>query len=155
MSLIKRIQEDQLRARKAKHSAEADLLTTLLSEAQAPGFNDRKRESTDDEVVTVVKSFIKNIELTLKALAEKETRAIRTIEVVKLTTEREILQRYLPHQFSRSELREVLSLAMHQYAYSSKAEFMKYLKSTFHGKYASEIAVSIIDELLGKDNGNS
>lgn len=81
-SLLQRIQQDSLAARKAAHAApdaevkalesnRASSLITLYAEAARKGKDDGNRESTDDEVVGVVKKFIDNATDTLKAIGDK------------------------------------------------------------------------------------
>jgi hypothetical protein len=57
---MEQIKAKQIAARKSG-SADAGLLTTLLGEAAMVGKN-AGRETTDQEVVAVVKKFVKNID---------------------------------------------------------------------------------------------
>ena len=68
--LLETINQDRNEARKMKYTATATLLTTLYSEAQMVGKNDGNRETTDAEVVAVIKKFVKNIDETLSNLPE-------------------------------------------------------------------------------------
>jgi hypothetical protein len=61
MSLIQTIKADQVQARKAR-SASASILTTLIGEAEMIGKNAGDRESTDEEVIAIIKKFIKNLD---------------------------------------------------------------------------------------------
>lgn len=56
MTLIATIKLEQLNARKARDSVKASLLTTLLGELQTLAKNSGKDESTDAQVVVLVKS---------------------------------------------------------------------------------------------------
>ena len=64
MSLIEKIRVDQLASRKAAfnypatNKLQADLLTTLLGEEVMVGKNAGSRETTDAEVIAIVKKFI-------------------------------------------------------------------------------------------------
>jgi len=60
MTLMEQIKTAQVTARKTG-AQEASLLTTLLGEAAMVGKN-ANRETTDQEVVAVVKKFVKNID---------------------------------------------------------------------------------------------
>ena len=63
MTLLSKIRADLFTLRKEGESKNAiSLLTTLYSEAANVGLNDFKRETTDAEVIAVIKKFIKNID---------------------------------------------------------------------------------------------
>ena len=59
--LLNKIKADQLAARKAKDGLATALLTTLIGDAEMVGKN-AGRLVTDEEVVAVIKKFIKNID---------------------------------------------------------------------------------------------
>ena len=71
MTLIERIKEDNLAARKNRDQVRATLLTTLFSEAVSVGKNAGNRETTDAETLAVIKKFIKGIDDTLSAMKDK------------------------------------------------------------------------------------
>lgn len=96
MTLLQRIKDDQLQARKDRNQNKTSALTTLYSEAANIGLNDHKRESTDLEVIAVVKKFIKSIN-ELIAVVDEET-AISYIH------EREIYEAYIPKQLTEDEI---------------------------------------------------
>ena len=126
MTLIEEIKQKQIAARKAG-SAEASLLTTLLGESAMVGKN-AGRETTDQEVVAVVKKFIKNIDETVSALSS------RGQDATSFLAERSILERFLPLQLT--ELALVNIAQNHQ----SMPEFMKFLKENHAGQYDGKIA---------------
>ena len=146
MSLLQRIKDDQIQARKGAAAGRtgaplvASLLTTLYSEAANVGLNDGKRESTDAEVIATIKKFIKGID---------ETLAVRPDEG--LLTERAILEGYLPKQLSDHELHAaVVSIVEEIHAVEfvknmkQMGRVMAALKERFGGQYdgkkASEFA---------------
>lgn len=103
-SLLQRIRNDSLAARKAAHVARdeasktlesnrASFLITLFAEASRKGKDDGNRESSDIEVVGVVKKFLDNANDTLKALGDSapEQRARVEAEIA-------ILKGYMPAQ---------------------------------------------------------
>lgn len=129
MSLMLKIKEKQVEARKAG-SAEASLYTTLLGEAAMVGKN-AGRDTTDDEVVAVVKKFIKNVDETIKALTDRNQDAQQFI------SERAILEQFLPAQLSDSALREIAG------GFDSMPAFMKHLKENFAGQYDGKLASTV------------
>ena len=137
--LINKIKDDLTKLRKQAEDKHAiSLLTTLYSEAANVGINDGKRVSTDEEVVRVIKKFVKDIDICLQHATDKEM----------YTREREILEQYLPKQLSEMELSDVISTYITGTGQPSKADVMKYLKSAFGGKYDGKLAATITDSLL-------
>lgn len=126
MKLIEQIKQKQIAARKAG-SAEASLLTTLLGEAAMVGKN-AGRETTDQEVVSVVKKFIKNIDETVSALSS------RGQDAASFLAERSILERFLPLQLTELAL---VNIAQN---HKSMPEFMKFLKEKHAGQYDGKLA---------------
>ena len=126
MTLIEEIKQKQIAARKAG-SAEASLLTTLLGEAAMVGKN-AGRETTDQEVIAVVKKFIKNIDETVSALSS------RGQDAASFLAERSVLERFLPLQLTELAL---VNIAQN---HKSMPEFMKFLKENHAGQYDGKLA---------------
>jgi uncharacterized protein YqeY len=140
MSLITEIQDDLLTLRKEGiDKAAISLLTTLYSEAANIGINDGKRLSTDQEVMAVIKKFIKGIDECLIHATDKEP----------YLKEKSILAKYLPVQMSESDLTSAISTYITSRGTPSKADIMKYLKSAYAGKYDGKLAASVADLLIG------
>lgn len=136
--LINKIKDDLTNLRKQAVDKQAiSLLTTLYSEAANVGINDGKRLSTDDEVLRVIKKFIKDIDLCLLHATDKDS----------YLREREIIEQYLPKQLSEDELNEIISSYITSSGKTAKADIMKYLKSAFGGKYDGKLASNIIDTI--------
>lgn len=135
MSLIGKIKQLQITARK-EGLTEASLLTTLLGEATMIGKNDGNRETTDAEVIAVVKKFIKNIDETIAALED------RGQHIDAFEQERVVLTRFLPKQLSESDLIEV---AKYQ---ENMPSFMKHLKENFAGQYDGKLAATVAKKVF-------
>jgi uncharacterized protein YqeY len=95
--LMNTIRTKQLEARKT-NDVLAGLYTTLLGEAQMIGKNDGNRETTDNEVISVVKKFIKNIDETVSALTTRNQDASVFLK------ERQALEVFLPKQLNEPQL---------------------------------------------------
>lgn len=130
MTLMELIKTKQITARKAGLT-EASLLTTLLGEAAVIGKNAGNRETTDSEVVAVVKKFVKNIDETVKALTE------RGVDASAFLAERTVLEQFLPMQLSENYLIEVAKCQPNMPA------FMKHLKENFAGQYDGKLASTV------------
>lgn len=130
MSLINEIKSRQLAARRSG-DVQASLYTTLLGEALAVGKNAGNRETTNDEVVAIVKKFIKNIDETINAL----TMHGRDASVFLM--ERGTLETLLPRQLTADELTEYAKEQV------SMPAFMKFLKENFAGQYDGKLASTV------------
>ena len=130
MTLMEQIKTKQITARKAGLT-EASLLTTLLGEAAVIGKNAGNRETTDSEVVAVVKKFVKNIDETINALT------MYNKDATAFLNERGVLEQFLPMQLSEAALIEVAKCQ------SSMPAFMKHLKENFAGKYDGKLASTV------------
>lgn len=141
MSLIQTIKADQLQARKNKEQLRASLLTTLLGEATAIGKNDGNRETTDAEVMAMIKKFVKNINDTLPHRPNDTN----------LIEERDILMQYLPKQLTSEELVLVVqNIIAENDLEGPKAmgAVMKVLKEHHDGQYEGKLASQIAREAL-------
>lgn len=138
MSLMEQIKQAQVAARKAgaAEAAKASLLTTLLGEATMVGKN-ANRETTDQEVVAVVKKFIKNVDETIAALTA------RNQDASTFMAERAILEFYLPMQLSEDALGQVAECQ------KDMPSFMRHLKENFAGKYDGRLASMVAKKIYG------
>lgn len=130
MSLMEDIKVRQLAARKAAEP-EASLYTTLLGEAGAIGKNAGNRETTDQEVVAVVKKFIKNLDETINALTS------RNQDAGSFLMERGVLEQFLPKQMGEEDLVNIAQ------ALPNLPAFMKHLKENYAGQYDGKLASTV------------
>ena len=140
--LLDSIKNDQLQARKNKNEISTALLTTLYSEAVNIGKNAGNRTSTDDEVIAVIRKFIK------AANENKEiyTKANNTKQVSIIETELNILNSYLPQSISEADI-IALCVSVTQDKTKSPAlmgGIMKELKA----KYGSQLDTAVASQLV-------
>lgn len=133
MTLIEQIRQKQISARKAR-TIEASLFTTLLGEAEMVGKNAGNRAPTDEEVVAVIKKFIKNNEETLKV-------AILPEQIFMLNAEVFALQQLLPKQLDVDTLRMITRNCR------DLPDFMRYLKLEYAGRYDGKLASAVAKEM--------
>lgn len=143
MSLLETIKSHALDARKRRDNIAAPFLTTLLSEASAPGLNDGKRASSDEEVLAVVRKFLKN---------NAEVLLVRPNDTVS-QTEKQILEGYLPHQLSDGELRAALMAIARDAGITTVTQkdmgvLMKGLKERYNGQYDGKAAQQAVASLI-------
>lgn len=139
-SLIQKIQADRLQARKDKLEVKSSLLTTLYSEASKKGKDAGNRESTDEEVLSTIKSFLKNI-TTSKVVVTGH-------ELAKLQEEENILTGYLPEMISTERLEFIVEDIIASGA-NNVGAIMKALKEKFPGQYDAALASRIIKAKVG------
>lgn len=97
--LLDKIKADQLAARKAGDKLTATLLTTLLGEASPAG----NATVTDDDVIKVIRKFIKNNTETLAAIKPTSSNAAR------LLGENATLNGYLPAVFNEADIAALIA----------------------------------------------
>lgn len=145
MSLILQIKKDQLQARKNSQTAEATLLTTLLGEAAMIGKNAGNRETTDEEVVAVIKKFVKN-NTELMGYAEAESNAYLSAR-----DENDFLSQYLPSQMTEEDIRVAVQtriVTLDEISPKLMGSVMKWLKDNYAGQYDGGLASKVVKELL-------
>jgi uncharacterized protein YqeY len=146
MTLIEQIKADQLAARKAYDSLKANLLTTLLGEAIAIGKNAGNRETTDLEVLAIVKKFIDNLDFVIDKTGKDSVSGSRALD------EKNILLAYVPTQMTESELREYIEFyieaAKQCGATVTMGNIMGFLKLNRAGLYDGKMASKLANELL-------
>lgn len=147
--LINQINNDRMTARLENNTRLSSLLTTLFSEASAPGFNDGKRTSTDAEVIKVIKRFRDNAKITLDLLTQSGGEAERIADA---EYELSILDAYLPTMMTDDELRDVVTKIIKEAKESGVAtnigSVMAVLRTNHAGLYDGTKAKNIIVSLL-------
>lgn len=145
MTILADIKQEQLSARKNRDSIKATVLTTLIGEAVMVGKNDGNRESTDAEVVGVIKKFIANATEILGIL-DGDVK-VKPFEIDKLKTEIAILNSFLPQQLSETELSDAIARIIETTGAASlkdMGKIMKALKDQYSGKYDGAQANALI-----------
>jgi uncharacterized protein YqeY len=141
MTILDQIRKDALTARKEKRR-EASLLTTLIGEIETRTKALKEpRPLTDEEVVGIVRKFLKGAEETLAAV---ETR--RPEEADRLRADIRTLEAYLPTQLSEDELRAYAAARVR--AGDGMGQVMAALKADFPGRYDGKLASAVVRGLL-------
>ncbi len=147
MSLLFTLKNEQLEARKSKDSVKAQLLTTLIGEAEMVGKNDGNRPVTDQEVIATIKKFVKNLDETIRIASDYRDGE----SADKAWAEKTILEQFLPKQLTEVELRNAMSQLITDNGLSgpkAMGVLMKDLKAKFEGLYDGKTASKIASELL-------
>ena len=149
MSLIQKIKQDQLAARKASKTRLASTLTTLIGEAEMIGFNDGKRETTDLEVVAILKKFHVNAVTNADLFNHRNMQSQATRQGY--LDEMMVYESYMPKQLTEEEISSyAIQYHTHDNPLAKKGDFMKYFKENFAGLYDGKVVSSVVDNLIGK-----
>lgn len=152
MSLLNDIKAKQLELRKAQmhdkidRNVEISLLTTLFSEASVPG-KAAQRESTDAEVIAVIKKFVKNNDECMMSAGDRRD----SDWCDRLSIERDVLDLFLPKQLTADELNEIIGgfVAANGIAGPKGTGLvMKMLKEQYEGLYDGKVASDIVKTVL-------
>jgi uncharacterized protein YqeY len=140
--LLDKLKRDSLQARKDKDQIKASLLSTVLSQVKTLAIDDGHREPNDQDVIQVVKKFLKSIEENIELGKQGKLPKDAFEQVQK---EKEILLEYLPKQLSDDELKEIIKNS----GAKNVGEAMKYLKEHYPDQYDGKKASQIAKEILG------
>jgi uncharacterized protein YqeY len=122
--LIEKIRHDMQEAKKNKEVLKANLLSILYSEIFT--LSKSGKELTEDDEIKIIKKFIKNIDETLSLEITEEQK-------LKLSSEKEILESYLPKQLSKEEIEKIVDEMISQGKVMK--DIMAYFKDNYAGKY--------------------
>ncbi len=141
MSLFKKIQADQLAARKAKRKYTTTLLTTLIGElmTDAVGKANGAVVISDSTVVAKVKKFTKSLKEVHAAYVAMDSGKAALAEL-----ELDILAAYLPKQLTDEELTVILK----ECGATLVSSAMGFLKENYAGLYDGRAASTIAKSLF-------
>ncbi len=141
--LIDKLKKETLQARKEKNEIKANLLSTIFSQVKLAAIDDKHREPNDQDVVNIVKKFLKSVEENI-ALGERGEIPRQSYE--QSLKEKEILLEYLPGQLSEEDIRKIIK----ESGAKNVGEAMRFLKEKYPDQYDGKIASQIAKEILGK-----
>lgn len=142
--LLESLRTASLEARRAKDTDRASLLVTLYAEAARVGKDAGNRESTDDEVLKVVRKFLKGVDESLAVLTVDAARA-------RALAEKAILEGFLPRAVTGAELEGVIQSIVATLSERSARQMgvvMKSLKEQLAGAYDGNEASALVKKAL-------
>ncbi len=146
MSLLQQLKKDALEARKNAESVRATLLSTLIAEAGMIGKNAGNRDSTDEEVQSTIRKFLKNNVEALSVIKDEARRAV-------LREEAAILTAYLPPMADETEVRAFIAqtvAALPDRSQKSMGVVMAALKNKFGSGFDARQANAWVREALSE-----
>lgn len=133
MLIIDSLKIAQLNARKARDSATATTLSTVIGEIENLA-KAGKGEMNDAVVTTVIKKFLKNIDETLKLVPSDH-----------LAHEKKLLESFLPKQLTEAELDAVIDKLIAEGS-TNVGDAMKALKNSYAGTYDGAQASKLLKD---------
>ncbi|AVH85029.1 hypothetical protein RsoM2USA_100 [Ralstonia phage RsoM2USA] len=142
MSVVAKIKQDWMAARKARNAHASGYLSTLLTAIEKVGMDAKegRRETTEDEALSVIKKFKEGVEDMLKYTSNDEL----TAELMAYTS-------YLPEVLSDDQLRADVVAIIESVGKSPKAigEVQKQLKAKYGPQgYDAAKATALVKELI-------
>lgn len=148
MNLINTIKNDLKIARYAKDTKSITILSTLLGSAAMIGKTKRNSDSTDEEVVSVVKQFLEGINENINMYSFIDENSDK---VLKFKFERDLIMKYFPVQLTEEELKGAINEIISNYGMTTIGQVglvMSDLKKHYNGKYDGAIAIQFVRESL-------
>ncbi len=148
MSIIKKIDEDLIKALKAGEKAKATVLRGLKSDFKYKKI-DIGRELNDEDCIEVMSTVAKKI----KDSIEQFAKGGREDLVEKEESELEIIQAYLPQQLGEQELKGIIQEAIKETGAQSSQQMglvMKVVMPKIKGRADGKLASKLVTELLAK-----
>ncbi|MDH4199810.1 MAG: GatB/YqeY domain-containing protein [Spirochaetia bacterium] len=145
--MYNKLKKENLEARKAKNTVKSNLLGTVIGEAQTIGKNAGNRDPNDEEVMGVVKKFIKSLDEAAAAL-EKAGR-----DFSKEKEERSILEAYLPAQLNEEQLKKTVAEIVQTLSDKSPrmmGQVMSILKEKYPNQFDGKMASAVVKQALGQ-----
>lgn len=149
MSLLQALKDASLTARKIKDPT-AIFQVTLYAEAAKVGKDKRNDESTDDEVISVLKKFKAGAEIVINAATERKDAGDQAL-IDQALVEISIVDQYLPTMMSEDELTiEIIEFVktLEDSTAKQMGKVMAHLKATFPGLYDGAMASKLVKNTL-------
>lgn len=130
MELLQRIKQDRMKARKAKDTLRATLLTTLVGEAETAL---KGKQAAKFDMQKLVKKFQDNCNETLKVKYSEEVH-----------TEVCILQEYLPEQLTKEDIKGII---LFEAEAKNIGQFMGYMNKKYKGQFDGKVASQLFKDI--------
>lgn len=138
--LVDELKKAQMEALKQKDTLTRSVLQIVTGKAKLVEIEKRtKNESlTDDDVILVINKVIKELEEEILAFKN----AGRLEKVEELSTQKDILSKYLPKQLTEEEIKEIINTLEDK----SMPNIMKHFKQNYLGKCDMKLVNKLANE---------
>jgi uncharacterized protein len=146
--MINELKKAMMKAKMERDTVKSNLLSTLVAEAAMVGKNDGNRATTDQEVINIIKKFLKNASENIKILDEMGKDKSAFIK------EKEILESFLPKQLSPEELEKIvdaIASALPDRSVKMMGAVMAELKKKYDGQFDGKLASEVVKKCLLKN----
>jgi len=146
--MIAELKKAMMKAKMEHDTLKNNLLSTLVGEAVMVGKNDGNRETTEQEVLNMIRKFVKNVNENIKILEEMGK------DTAKALREKEILESFLPKQLSVEELEkavEAIASVLPERSVKMMGAVMAELKKKHDGLFDGKSASEIVKKVLTKN----
>jgi len=144
-TILNKIKEDNLKARKERNKFLSGVLTTLVGEIEMIGKNNGNRETTEEETLKVITKFKKNAEDTCNLMSDSRA---DSKELESYIEEISIYDSYLPKKMNEEELTNLIRDIIDHDSDINIGKIMSFLKNQYTGKYDGKMASTIARKLL-------
>lgn len=147
-TVLQKVKNAQLTARKAKDKFATGVLTALYSECSIIGKNDGNRNTTDEECIKVITKFKKGVNENIKL---KRDSGCNARDLAPFYIELEIYDEFLPTQMTEDELRINIKDIIDVNGFTTMKDMGKImgkLRENYAGLYDGKMASGIIKILL-------
>lgn len=138
MSIIKNIKDAQLAARKGGNKLKATLLTTLIGEAEIVGKNAGNRETTDSEVIAVLKKFEKGMIETIGYLKCDRESHTPSIAIDVLNDELQIIREFMPVKLTDLQIQNDINTVMQEQNLAKEQKSLGVVVKALKEKYGDQ-----------------
>jgi uncharacterized protein YqeY len=148
MNLSERLAEDLKQAMKDRNKTRLSVLRMVKSALKNQEI-ERGQPLTDDETLAVLNKELKQRRDSLDAFEK----AGRSDLVEQTSQEMDILNHYLPKQFSADELREIIASVIQSVGATSKADMgkvMSHVMPKIRGRADGKAAQAVVQQLLSQ-----
>lgn len=145
--MINDLKKMMIKAKMEKDSFRSSVLSTLIAEAVMIGKNEGNRETTEAEILAVIRKFLKGVNENIKLLEEMGKDTSDSLK------EKKILESLLPEQFTEKQLEQKISEMVSKLPEKSPkmmGQIMGELKKKYDGQYDAKIASAIVKKELFK-----
>lgn len=132
MSILEKIKNDQVDARKKQDKWKLSVLSTLFAEVERVGKDKNNTETSDVDAITMVQKFIKNNKDCLQYTKDQA-------KIDNINRENEVFYQYVPKQLSAEDMKNIIT----ENNLSGVPAIMGHFKKNHFGTYDSATLLSV------------
>lgn len=119
-----------------------EILGCVVGDAQTRAKRDQVEMLDDAAMIAMCKSFIDNLELSIKALAQEKDVGKAIMLDAHFKTQISMLKQYIPQQMTEEQIRQAISIEFNDQPVKMGIA-MRFLKTKFAGLYDGNLASAV------------